>query len=277
MKTQFYVLAPVEVVKVTNENLADVAAWCGGKVAAVESRRVPGRMDSYVWVPTPKGNSISWAFPGMYITKRLVVTIKDEMKYTYQVSRRDYFSRNYFETPTEAIEKTWEKGSKKGQTKNQAPKPEAPKAQFKSKAELQEEPAPKKTQPAKYLHTHSVKDSCAENCVERTTDGVHIYSDTRVTIEKENDMERSKHGYPVLTEEEAAERKLEAGTPEEVTPEQGLENVKNILGAEEIKGEDFVGSSFDEGQMLEGGEIVESDSKGFFVEPGGEGDTSPAT
>lgn len=117
MKTQFYFPAPVEVVKVTNENLADVAKWCEGKVAATESRRVPGRMDSYVWVPTPKGNSISWAFPGMYITRRMVVTVKDEMKCTFQVFRRDYFSRNYFDTVTEAVDKTWEKDDKKKKQK----------------------------------------------------------------------------------------------------------------------------------------------------------------
>src|SRR6478736_3170935 len=79
MHKQFYFLSPVEVVKVTSQNLEEVAEWCGGSVQETESRRVPGRMDKYVLVPTPKDTNISWAFPGMFITKRLVVTVKDEL------------------------------------------------------------------------------------------------------------------------------------------------------------------------------------------------------
>lgn len=108
MQKAFYFLSPVEVVKVSSQNLEEVAEWCGGKVAQTESRRVPGRMDSYVWVPTPKGSNISWAFPGMFITKRLVVTIKGELRATWAVFRRDYFEKNYFETPQDAVNKTWE-------------------------------------------------------------------------------------------------------------------------------------------------------------------------
>jgi len=108
MQKAFYFLSPVEVVKVTSSNLEEVAEWCGGKVAQTESRRVPGRMDSYVWVPTPKGSNISWAFPGMFITKRLVLTMKNELKATWAVFRRDYFEKNYFETPQDAVNKTWE-------------------------------------------------------------------------------------------------------------------------------------------------------------------------
>lgn len=113
MQKQFYFLSPVEVVKVTLQNLQEVAEWCGGKVASTESRRVPGRMDSYVWVPTPKGTAISWAFPGMFVTKRLVRTVKDELRVTYAVFRKDYFEKNYFDSPLAAVEQTWEKGNKK--------------------------------------------------------------------------------------------------------------------------------------------------------------------
>jgi hypothetical protein len=117
MQKQFYFLSPVEVVKVTAQNLEEAAAWCGGQVAQTDSRRRPGTMDSYVWVPTPKsaekGGGISWAFPGMFITKRLVRTIKDELRVTYAVFRKDYFEKNYFDTPIAAVEATWEKAAKK--------------------------------------------------------------------------------------------------------------------------------------------------------------------
>ncbi len=109
MNKQFYFLSPVEVVKVTSQNLEEVAEWCGGSVQETESRRVPGRMDKYVLVPTPKDTNISWAFPGMFITKRLVVTVKDELRATYAVFRRDYFEKNYFDTPKDAADKTWER------------------------------------------------------------------------------------------------------------------------------------------------------------------------
>jgi hypothetical protein len=109
MQEKFYFLAPVKAVKVTSQNLQEVAEWCGGSVAQTESRRVPGRMDSYVWVPTPKDTKLSWAFPGMTITKRLVVTVKGEIRATYAIFRRDYFEKNYWESPQEAVEKTWER------------------------------------------------------------------------------------------------------------------------------------------------------------------------
>lgn len=109
MHKQFYFLSPVEVVKVTSQNLEEVAKWCGGSIHQTESRRVPGRMDSYVLVPTPSEKRISWAFPGMFITKRLVVTVKDELRETFAVFRRDYFEKNYFDTPKDAADKTWER------------------------------------------------------------------------------------------------------------------------------------------------------------------------
>jgi len=109
LQTNFYFLSPVEVVRVTPKNLEEVAAWCGGKVHETESRRVEGRMDKYVWVPTPKGSAISWAFPGMFITKRVVITEKNEIKVTYSVFRKDYFNKNYFQTPEVAVTETWDR------------------------------------------------------------------------------------------------------------------------------------------------------------------------
>lgn len=109
LQTNFYFLSPVEVVRVTPKNLEEVAEWCGGKVAETESRRQEGRMDKYVWVPTPKGSAISWAFPGMFITKRVVVTEHDEVKITYSVFRKAYFKANYFQTPDAAVDATWER------------------------------------------------------------------------------------------------------------------------------------------------------------------------
>lgn len=117
MHKQFYFLSPVEVVKVTMQNLQEVAEWCGGSIHETPSRRVKGRMDKYVLVPTPSEKNISWAFPGMYITKRLVVTIKDELRATYAVFRRDYFDKNYFDTPKEAADKTWERENSERQLK----------------------------------------------------------------------------------------------------------------------------------------------------------------
>lgn len=122
LSLQYHFLSPVESVKVTSQNLEDVAKWCGGKVAQTESRRVPGRMDSYVWVPTPKDTKLSWAFPGMIITKRLVVTVKGELRSTWAVFRRDYFDKNYFETPQDAVDQTWEREkSERENPKSQRP------------------------------------------------------------------------------------------------------------------------------------------------------------
>lgn len=109
LNIQFHFLSPVQVVKVTPKNLAEVAEWCGGKVARKESNRVPGRVDSYVEVPTPRGATISMAFPGMLITKRLAITEADEIKATFSVFRKDYFSKNYFNDPQAAVDATWER------------------------------------------------------------------------------------------------------------------------------------------------------------------------
>lgn len=253
MKTQFYFLAPVEVVKVTNENLHEVAEWCGGKVASTESRRVPGRMDSYVWVPTPKGNALSWAFPGMYITKRLVVTVKDEMKATYAIFRKDYFSRNYFDTPSHAVDATWEKELRKKE-KKQAPKPVSERANETAEAlRVEGETVEKPAELQKYRHRHNSTDICVEGCEDPDTEGVHIFDDKRLTIEnKENNMERSNHGYPVLSEEEAAARKAERelstadATDEGVTMAEAIETVKEIIPGSEIVSEEPFRETVDE-------------------------------
>lgn len=112
MQKDFYFLSPVEVVKVTSNNLEEVAEWCGGSVLETESRRQKGKMDQYVHVPTPEGTKISWAFPGMFITKRLVNTMKNELRETYAVFRRDYFDKNYFATIEAAVDKTWERAER---------------------------------------------------------------------------------------------------------------------------------------------------------------------
>lgn len=114
LKKDFYFLSPIEVVKVTKQNLEEVAEWCGGKVLEAESRKAKGRMDKYVWVPTPKGSNVSWAFPGMYVTKRLVITDQNTIKETWAVYRRDYFTKNYFETPKAAADATWERAVSEG-------------------------------------------------------------------------------------------------------------------------------------------------------------------
>jgi len=121
VQESFYFLSPVKVIKVTSQNLQEAAEWCGGKVAQTESRRVPGRMDSYVWVPTPKDTKLSWAFPGMFITQRLVITVKGETRATYAVFRRDYFDKNYFESPQDAVTQTWERAAAERNKSQQRP------------------------------------------------------------------------------------------------------------------------------------------------------------
>lgn len=140
LQKQFYFLSPVEVVKVTLQNLGEVAEWCGGKVAAVESRRVPGRMDSYVWVPTPEGTAISWAFPGMFVTKRLVRTVKDDLRVTYAVYRKDYFEKNYFDNPLAAVDATWEREARSRQKQAKKELKENPLKEM-SQAEIVKMPA----------------------------------------------------------------------------------------------------------------------------------------
>lgn len=107
LKKQFYFMSPVQVVKVTTHNIEQAAEWCGGKIKTTESRRHPGRTDKYVDVPVPKGAALVMAFPGMYITKRIVISLENEIKVTYAVFRRDYFEKNYFLEPIQSVDACW--------------------------------------------------------------------------------------------------------------------------------------------------------------------------
>jgi hypothetical protein len=128
MHKQFYFLSPVEVVKVTPQNMEEVAEWCGGKVAQVENKRKPGEMTKFVWVPTPKSSPMPNSYPGMYVTKRVVVTVDDQLKSTFSVFRKDYIDKNYFDTPALAVDATWERLAKEERVKAK-PVPQAPKKQ----------------------------------------------------------------------------------------------------------------------------------------------------
>ena len=190
MKKQLYFLSPVEVVRVTSHNLAEVAEWCGGTIEKTESRRYPGRMDSYVCVPTPKGQNISWAFPSMFITKRMVITVKDELKVTYSVFRKSYFDVNYFSSFEDAMRKTWDRWEKETVGDNAFDKYPAAEPE-KAKEEPQDQPLFEVTDLGKALiesgfttteaairdniakrdypeeptmHNHSVLDECTEAC-----------------------------------------------------------------------------------------------------------------
>lgn len=116
LNLQHYFTSPVEAVKVTAENMEEVAAWCGGTVAT-ETNKTTGKEDPYVWVPTPEGSRISWAFKNMWITRRCVISMRGEIKFTYSVFRVDYFRKNYFETVQAAVDATWEKESRQRQNK----------------------------------------------------------------------------------------------------------------------------------------------------------------
>lgn len=107
LKKQFYFMSPVQVVKVTTHNIEQAAEWCGGKIKSTESRRNPGRTDKYVDVPVPKGAALVMAFPGMYITKRIVISLENQIKVSYAVFRRDYFEKNYFLEPIDSVDACW--------------------------------------------------------------------------------------------------------------------------------------------------------------------------
>jgi hypothetical protein len=107
LKKQFYFMSPVQVVKVTTHNIEQAAEWCGGKIKTTDSRRHPGRTDKYVDVPVPKGAALVMAFPGMYITKRVVISLENEIKVSYAVFRRDYFEKNYFLEPIQSVDACW--------------------------------------------------------------------------------------------------------------------------------------------------------------------------
>lgn len=107
LKKQFYFMSPVHVVKVTTHNIEQAAEWCGGEIKTTDSRRYPGRTDKYIEVPVPKGAALVMAFPGMYITKRIVISLENEIKVTFAVFRRDYFEKNYFLEPIQSIDACW--------------------------------------------------------------------------------------------------------------------------------------------------------------------------
>jgi len=45
----------------------------------------------------------------MFVTKRLVITMKGELKATWAVFRRDYYEKNYFDSVKSAVDATWER------------------------------------------------------------------------------------------------------------------------------------------------------------------------
>lgn len=104
MEKALYFSAPIEGVKVTAHNMDEVAAWCGGRVCKTERKTEPGSFDNYIWVPTPKGASVFAAYPGMYITKRVTINIKGAYKTMWAVFFQDYFEKNYFQNPVDAVE-----------------------------------------------------------------------------------------------------------------------------------------------------------------------------
>lgn len=127
---KFYFMSPVQVVKVTTHNIEQAAEWCGGVIKTTESRRNPGRTDKYIDVPVPKGAALVMAFPGMFITKRVVITLENEIKVTYGVFRKDFFEKNYWAEPLEAVDACWVRLA------NEEIKPEVDKTTGKSTAVL---------------------------------------------------------------------------------------------------------------------------------------------
>lgn len=124
MDINFHFLAPVQVVNVTKDNLKEVAEWCGGTVLETPSRnperQKKGQMDSYVRVPTPADAKVSWAFPGMFVTKRIVITQKNELRVTYAVFRREYFYKNYWDSIEAAVDATWERQARESERKKKS-------------------------------------------------------------------------------------------------------------------------------------------------------------
>lgn len=107
MEKMLFFPPPVEAVKVTTANLEEIADWCNGRVCKTERKTEPGSYDTYVWVPTPKGASVFAAYPGMYVTKRVAVNTKGNLKVSWAVFHRDYFDKNYFQNPVVAIAQVW--------------------------------------------------------------------------------------------------------------------------------------------------------------------------
>lgn len=118
MDLKHYFTSPLEAVRVTDDNMEEIATWCGGRVVHDDS--------PYVWVPVPEGSKITAALKGMWITRRCVISLKGEIKYTFSVFRPDYFAKNYFDSPTAAVEKTWEKAATQRSRKKKQPKTSEP-------------------------------------------------------------------------------------------------------------------------------------------------------
>ena len=108
LTTTHYWTSPVEVARVTPTNMEEIAEWCGGYIDITESRRKPGEMDKLVRVPVSgRGNALSTAFIGMFVTRRLAVNERGELKDTFAVFRYSYFGANYFATPEQVFAATW--------------------------------------------------------------------------------------------------------------------------------------------------------------------------
>lgn len=240
LNTQFFFVAPLEVVKVTRENMEEAAAWCGGKVATVESRKVAGRMDPYVWVPTPSGTKISWAFAGMYITRRIIVTLNDELAYSYQVYRRNYFEKNYFPEVSEAVDKTWERaakqnGSKKA-TKKVAQKTPSPEdIAVAARQAVEAETGDNDTIPAGVLHDQElvqenrdkVRQHLAGERVIRKVEDVQLPDDSASLGEAVALVEREMGG-EVIETINLTGVDIEGETPVKIVSEVPVENLRGL-------------------------------------------------
>ncbi|RTL03855.1 hypothetical protein EKK58_11815 [Candidatus Dependentiae bacterium] len=96
MLIETFYMAPVDAVRVTKTNMAEVAAWCGGEVQTLESNTHPGQLVEYVLVPSKnKTRFRTHAFPGMYISRRFVALPNQKKRATYAVFKQDYFEKNF--------------------------------------------------------------------------------------------------------------------------------------------------------------------------------------
>lgn len=224
LQPQFFFLSPVRAIKVTKDNLQEAAEWCGGTVLETPSRRNPAILDGYVLVPTPEGSKISWAFPNMYITQRLVVTGKGEMKTSFAVFKRDYFEKNYFDDPQAAVTATWEMQASEKSNKKRADidvkvhvADAMTAALEKARVAMQEAGASAEVLAAvseifedasednqtQFKHEHSMNESCETNdCItDRYADGVHEFTDMIVDTDKTPFARQELIGIEDLSEE----------------------------------------------------------------------------
>jgi hypothetical protein len=232
LNTQFFFVAPLEVVKVTRENMEEAAAWCGGKVATVESRKVAGRMDPYVWVPTPSGTKISWAFAGMYITRRIIVTLNDELAYSYQVYRRNYFEKNYFPEVGEAVDKTWERaakqnGSKKASKKVAQKTPSPEDLAVAARQTVEAETGDDDTMPAAILHDQALVQANRDKNRIRRVEDVQLPDDSASLGEAVALVEREMGG-EVIETINLTGVDIEGETPVKIASEVPVENLRGL-------------------------------------------------